>query len=52
MPVERALVDAVLQQIVDPHTGRDLLAGGAVKGVGIEGDRVAIELVLGYPARG
>jgi ATP-binding protein involved in chromosome partitioning len=51
MPVERYVVDAVLQKIVDPHSGRDLVAAGAVKGVGIDGDRVAIELVLGYPAR-
>ena len=44
-------VKARLAGIVDPHTGRDLIAGGALKGVGVDGDKVAVELVLGYPAR-
>jgi ATP-binding protein involved in chromosome partitioning len=44
-------VKSVLAGIVDPHTGRDLVAGGTLKGVGVDGDKVAVELVLGYPAR-
>ena len=43
---------ARLAGIVDPHTGQDLVAGGVVKGIGVDGDRVAVELVLGYPAQG
>jgi ATP-binding protein involved in chromosome partitioning len=42
----------VLARIPDPHTGADLGAAGAVKGIGVDGDRVAIEIVLGYPAAG
>ena len=45
------LTDA-LSAIPDPHTGADLGAAGAIKGIGIDGDRVAIEIVLGYPAAG
>src|SRR5579884_630518 len=45
-------VRELLSRIVDPHTDQDLVAGGAVKGIGIDGDRVAVELELGYPARG
>jgi ATP-binding protein involved in chromosome partitioning len=45
------LTDA-LSTIPDPHTGADLGAAGAIKGIGIDGDRVAIEIVLGYPAAG
>jgi ATP-binding protein involved in chromosome partitioning len=44
-------VRTVLAGVVDPHTGRDLVASGALKGVGVDGDKVAVELVLGYPAR-
>jgi len=44
-------VRALLATIVDPHTGQDLVAGGAVKGVGIDGGNVAVEIVLGYPAQ-
>jgi ATP-binding protein involved in chromosome partitioning len=36
----------------DPHTGQSLGAGGAVRGVGAEGGRVAVEIRLGYPAAG
>jgi ATP-binding protein involved in chromosome partitioning len=43
-------VRALLSGIVDPHTSKDLVAEGAVKGVGIDGDKVAVEIVLGYPA--
>ncbi len=41
-----------LARIPDPHTGADLGAAAAVKGIGIDGDKVAIEIVLGYPAAG
>jgi ATP-binding protein involved in chromosome partitioning len=56
-PVSRmsALQDLVktrLSAFIDPHTGRDLVAGGALKGVGVDGDKVAVDLLLGYPARG
>jgi ATP-binding protein involved in chromosome partitioning len=44
-------VKRLLSRIVDPHTGQDLVAAGAVKGIGIDGDKVAVELVLGYPAK-
>ena len=41
----------LLGKIVDPHSGQDLAASGAIKGVGIDGDNVAVEIVLGYPAK-
>ena len=44
-------VREVLAVIVDPHTGVDLVAGGALKAVVEGGGRVAVDLVLGYPAR-
>ena len=37
--------------LVDPHTGTTLAAGGALKGIGIDGDKVAVDIVLGYPAK-
>jgi ATP-binding protein involved in chromosome partitioning len=45
-------VRAALAQIHDPHTGTDLVSSHAVRGVGVDGGRVAIELQLGYPAQG
>jgi ATP-binding protein involved in chromosome partitioning len=45
-------VRAALARIVDPHTGLDLVSAQAVRGVGVDGGKVAIELQLGYPAAG
>ena len=49
--ITEAAIKALLSRVVDPHTGQDLVAGGAVKGIGIDGDKVAVDLVLGYPAK-
>jgi ATP-binding protein involved in chromosome partitioning len=43
-------VRTLLATVVDPHTGQDLVTGGALKGVGVDRDRVSVDLVLGYPA--
>ena len=52
MPLNETAVRAELAAIVDPHTGCDLVAQGSVRGIGLDGDRVAVELQLGYPAAG
>ncbi len=44
-------VERLLAEIVDPHTGQDLVASGAVKGIGVDAGKVAIDIVLGYPAK-
>ncbi|HET8942915.1 MAG TPA: iron-sulfur cluster carrier protein ApbC, partial [Rudaea sp.] len=50
--ITREHIDGLLSGIVDPNTGQDLVAGGAIKDVGIDGDKVAVDVVLGYPAAG
>jgi ATP-binding protein involved in chromosome partitioning len=40
----------ILAGIVDPHTGKDLLESGALRGVGVSGADVSVDLLLGYPA--
>jgi ATP-binding protein involved in chromosome partitioning len=45
-------VRAALAQIHDPHTETDLVSAQSVRGVGVDGGKVAIELQLGYPAAG
>ena len=49
--IDQESVKRLLSRIVDPHTGQDLVAGGAIKGIGIDGDKVAIDVLLGYPAK-
>ncbi len=44
-------VRELLAGVVDPHTGIDLVASAAVRAVGVDGDRVAVEIALGYPAK-
>ncbi|NNE06579.1 MAG: iron-sulfur cluster carrier protein ApbC [Xanthomonadales bacterium] len=45
-------VRQALAGVTDPSTGKDLIASGALRGVGADGDRVAVEIRLGYPADG
>ena len=45
-------VRAALGKVHDPHCDLDLLSSGAVRGVGVDGSRVAVEIQLGYPAAG
>lgn len=46
----KARAQALLATIIDPHTGLDLVSGGSVKGVGADNDKVAVDIVLPYPA--
>ena len=39
-----------LRQVEDPNTGAPL--GDAVRGVAVSGGNVAVDIRLGYPARG
>ena len=50
--ISREQVDIILSKIHDPNTGSDLVSGGAVKGVGLDANRVAADIRLGYPADG
>ena len=50
--VTEAQVRACLAGIIDPHTGASLEESGEVHAVGVDGDRVAVEIALGYPADG
>ena len=43
---------AALSELVDPVTGRNYVEGRCAKNVKIDGDRVSLDIVLGYPARG
>ena len=52
MSVSEAAIRLALAGITDPHTGLDLEAQGSVRGVGIDGGRVALDLQLAYPAAG
>ncbi len=44
-------VSAALQAIVDPNTGKDLVAGKSARNIRVDGGDVAVDVELGYPAR-
>src|ERR1700680_1859603 len=52
MPPAEKDVTAALSELIDPVTGRNYVESRGVKNVKIEGERVALDIVLGYPARG
>ncbi|HEX5354000.1 MAG TPA: iron-sulfur cluster carrier protein ApbC [Rhodanobacteraceae bacterium] len=49
--VTETRVREILAEVVDPHTGASLSQGDAIRGVGVDVDRVAVDIVLGYPAK-
>jgi ATP-binding protein involved in chromosome partitioning len=50
MNLTEELVRAHLSQFIDPHTGLDLIAGQAVRGIGVFEGKVSVEVRLNYPA--
>ena len=45
-------VEAALARVVDPHLDSDLVAAKSIKNIAIDGGKVTVEVVLGYPAKG
>src|SRR6478609_2528583 len=43
---------AALSELIDPVTQRNFVESKSVKNVKVEGDRVSLDVALGYPARG
>jgi ATP-binding protein involved in chromosome partitioning len=51
MPLSEAAVQGALKQLVDPNTGKDLVASRSVRNVRITGDEVSVDIELGYPGK-
>jgi len=52
MPPSEQQILAALSELIDPVTGRNYVESKSVKNVKVEGDRVSLDVILGYPARG
>ena len=48
----REQVEAALQEFIDPHLEKDLVSTKCVKDIKIDGDKVTVDVTLGYPAKG
>ncbi len=48
--VTRDAVEATLSRLIDPNLNADPVSAGCVRSIEIQGDRVSVQLELGYPA--
>jgi len=49
--LDRAQIESALGSVEDPHNGRDLVSTKSVRDIAVDGGRVTVSIVLGYPAR-
>jgi len=47
----RQAVEEKLKEVIDPHTGSDLVSAKSIKNIEIDGEKISIEIELGYPAK-
>lgn len=50
MSVTREAVENVLRQYTDPHLNQDPVSAGCVRSIDVKGERVSVQLELGYAA--
>ncbi len=51
MSMRLETINQALSQVIDPTTELDLLSSKSARNIRIEGERVSVDVVLGYPAR-
>lgn len=51
MSITQEGVKSALAAVVDPNTNKDFVSSKSVKNIQIDGDSVALDIELGYPAR-
>ena len=50
--VSRSEIEGALKTYIDPYLQQDLITAKAVRTIAVDGGRVSVEVVLGYPAAG
>jgi ATP-binding protein involved in chromosome partitioning len=51
MAVTEQQVQEALKNLVDPNTRQDFVATKSVRSIKVDGDKVAVDVLLGYPAK-
>src|SRR5688572_19060215 len=51
MAVTEQQVQDVLKGLIDPNTRKDYVSTKSVRSIKVDGDRIAVELLLGYPSK-
>jgi ATP-binding protein involved in chromosome partitioning len=50
--VAQTQIEDAIKGYIDPYLEQDLVSAKAVKDIKIDGDKVAVDVVLGFPADG
>jgi ATP-binding protein involved in chromosome partitioning len=51
MTISTLQVETALKEIVDPNTGKDFVATKSARNITVDGNDIAVDIVLGYPAK-
>ncbi|MDP1952512.1 MAG: iron-sulfur cluster assembly protein, partial [Betaproteobacteria bacterium] len=51
MPISELQVQIALKEITDPNTGRDFIATKSARNIKLDGNDIALDIELGYPAK-
>lgn len=51
MAITQLAIESALKLSIDPNTGKDFIATKSIKNIQINGDKVSLDVVLGYPAK-
>ncbi len=50
--VSQLQIETAIKELIDPYLEQDLVTAKAVKNIAIDGGKVTVEVVLGFPAKG
>ena len=50
--VTQSQVETAIKDVIDPYLEKDLVSTKSIKGIAVDGSKVNVEVVLGYPAKG
>ena len=51
MAVTEQQVQEALKQLIDPNTRKDYVSTKSARNIKVDGDRVSLDVLLGYPAK-
>ncbi|MGD2116947.1 MAG: iron-sulfur cluster carrier protein ApbC [Chromatiales bacterium] len=44
-------IEAAIATYIEPHLGKDLVSSKSIKGISIDGDKVKVEVLMGFPVK-
>ncbi|MFN2304462.1 MAG: iron-sulfur cluster assembly protein, partial [Anaerolineales bacterium] len=50
--ITRSEVETAIKEYIDPYLEQDLISAKAVRDIRVDGDRVKVDVQLGFPAKG